>query len=805
LSSGLVAALGAVLCAAAEIPPPPAPEWPVFPACRVSTTAEAQALCAPMKGSLPVALAGSGERAFLRLPGNFQGTTHERCSWDIRINADLSVARGIQLLFYTADSNPVSRYSAYCHSGNGWYTTTLTVTRDGAWDRLTIEKSRTSTEDEPAGWGAVDLLRISAWRARSDLDTEFGLAHIGPVGSDAAILVLRADSAAGGSEAKSIAQFAETVSRCLDELGLDSALLSDLDVTPERLAGRRLVILPHNPSVPDAVLPLLQEFVAGGGRLLTFYGGPAPVLAMVGLKRGEWQHPAAPFQGIVRVGDGIRGQPAFVGQASWNITPALPDAPDARVIAVWRGADGKETDQPALTVTPRGAHMAHVLLPDDWPAKKRLVLALVGQMVPDVWPQAARRELARAGRFASCSGMDELGAALEREGMSPKAKEVWTRALEARQRAETAVQAGAFEKALDEAQEAAKAARIAWCLSRPATPGEHRAFWCHSAFGLAGKSWDESIELLARSGFNAILPNLLWGGVAFYPGEVLPPYADLATKGDQMQLCLDACRKYGVQCHVWKVNWNMGHATDAAFVRKMNEAGRTQRDMAGKTEERWLCPSHPGNQALEIAAMVDIARRYPVDGLHFDYIRYPGGNHCFCDGCRARFEQHLGRAVANWPAEVRAEGEVRTRWLEWRRGNITAVVKAVAEQARQVRPGIRISAAVFSNWPTDRDHVGQDWKLWCEKGYLDFVCPMDYTDSNRTFRTFVRNQLEWSAGKPCYPGIGLSCWVDPTDPILLIEQIAICRELRTGGFTVFNFDSNAREVLPYLALGATAP
>lgn len=805
LSFGLAAAVGSALCAGAEIPAPPAAEWPVFPTCQVTTTAEAQALFMPMPGSQPVTRVGEGDRAFFRLPGNFQGTTHERCSWDIRIPTDLSVARGIQFLFYSADSNPVSHYSAYCHSGNGWYSGSVSVTRDGAWERLILEKSRTTTEGEPAGWGAVDLLRISAWRARSDADTEFGIAHIGPVGSDASILVLRADSAAGGSEAKSAAQFAETVSRCLDELGLDSALLSDLDVTHERLAGRRLVILPHNPSVPEAALPLLQEFVAGGGRLMTFYGVPAPVLALVGLQRGEWLRPAAgAFQGMVRVGDGIQGQPAFVGQASWNITPALPEAPDARVLAVWRAADGKDTDQPAVTMSSRGVHVAHVLLQDDWAAKKRLMLALIGQMVPDVWPQAARRELARAGRFASFPGMAELGAALERDGIPAKAKDVWSRAQDAHRRAEAAVRKGAFEEALNLAQEAQKGARIAWCLTRPAEPGEHRAFWCHSAFGLAGSTWDESIELLARSGFNAILPNLLWGGVAFYPGEVLPAYADLAAKGDQLQLCLDACRKHRVQCHVWKVNWNMGGATDGEFVRKMTDAGRVQRDVAGKVEERWLCPSHPENQALEIAAMVDIARRYPVDGLHFDYIRYPGGNHCFCDGCRARFEQHLGRAVANWPADVRAEGEARTRWLDWRRGNITAVVQAVAEQARQVRPGVRISAAVFRNWPTDRDHVGQDWKLWCEKGYLDFVCPMDYTDSNQTFRSFVRNQLEWAAGKPCYPGIGLSCWADPTDPILLIEQIAICREYRTGGFTVFNFDSNAREVLPYLALGATA-
>ncbi len=805
VSFAAVAAVAGLCCSAAEIPPPPSADWTVFPSCQVRSTAEARAVFEPMTGSLPVTLVGEGPGAWVSLPGNFKGTTHQRCSWDIRIDADLAAARGLQFLFYSAGSEPVSQVSLYCHSGNGWYSTTADIRRDGVWQRVLFDKSRTKTEGTPAGWGAVDLLRVSAWRAGADADTAFGIAHIGPLASTAPVLVLRADSAAGGPEATSVAQFVETVSRCLDDIGIESAVLSDRDVTAARLAGRKLVVLPHNPSVPDEAMAALREFVAGGGRLLSFYGCPAEVLELIGMTRGEWQRaPGGPFRGIARVGDGLPGQPEVVRQASWNITPARPATPEARVVAVWQAADGTTTDLPALTVSPRGAHMAHVLLSDDWPGKRRLMLAMVAGAFPDAWAQAARHELDGAGRWGRFESLDDLGAALSRLGMTPATQAAWATAMGARQKAQEAIRKESYLAAIDAAQAAAKAAREAWCMAQPAVPGEHRAFWCHSAFGLDGQTWDESIGLLKRSGFTAILPNLLWGGVAFYPGEVLPPYADLARRGDQMQLCLDACRKYGIECHVWKVNWNMGSATDPAWVQRMVAAGRVQQDAQGVVSERWLCPSHPENQALEVAAMVDLARRYPIDGLHFDYIRYPDSQHCFCPGCRSRFEAHLGAAVEGWPAAVRQPGALRQRWLDWRREAITAVVRAVSEQARQARPGIRISAAVFRQWPTDRDEVGQDWKLWCERGYLDFVCPMDYTESTRTFQSQVRRQLEWSSGKPCYPGIGLSCWADPSDVMLLLEQIAICRELGTGGFTIFNFDRHAREVLPGLALGATA-
>mgnify|MGYP000700577408 CR=1 FL=1 len=41
----------------------------------------------------------------------------------------------------------------------------------------------------------------------------------------------------------------------------------------------------------------------------------------------------------------------------------------------------------------------------------------------------------------------------------------------------------------------------------------------------------------------------------------------------------------------------------------------------------------------------------------------------------------------------------------------------------------------------DRDTIGQDWKLWCDRGYLDFVCPMDYTASSAQFRSATRRPV----------------------------------------------------------------
>ncbi|MEJ2703927.1 MAG: family 10 glycosylhydrolase, partial [Sedimentisphaerales bacterium] len=176
----------------------------------------------------------------------------------------------------------------------------------------------------------------------------------------------------------------------------------------------------------------------------------------------------------------------------------------------------------------------------------------------------------------------------------------------------------------------------------------------------------------------------------------------------------------------------------------------------------------------------------------------------FCEGCRRRFEEAIGQKLVGWPGCVRNDDALRERWLDFRREQITTVVAAVTEGARKIRPGIKISAAVFRNWPVDRNTVGQDWKLWCERGYLDFVCPMDYTASSSRFQRMVEQQLTWAGKVPCYPGIGLSTWSDSTDICKLIEQIDVTRRFGTGGFTIFNYSpTEAKEVLPLLGEGIT--
>ncbi|MHB9010059.1 MAG: family 10 glycosylhydrolase [Limisphaerales bacterium] len=785
---------------------PRAADPTVIDDCQYADEAAARAAWVPMTGTAPVTLQTKAGVRALRLSCNFAGTAMKRASWDRRVSLDLSACQGIQFQFLCPDATPVSHFSLYFESGDGWYVSSFFPNSAG-WNTVNVGKADMTIEGQPAGWSAISAVRLSAWRG-ADVDTEFFVSDLrlaGVLGADTLVALVRCDLATETRPAdrSGIARYHAGMARAFDELGVGCATLSDLDLTAARLGRARLVVLPHNPVMPDSAVDALIAYLEDGGRLLAFYGMPARLRPLVNIDAGGFARPTQPggFAAMRLVEGALPGAPPLVRQNSWNIAEPKAVPGRSRTVGEWLDAHGRSTGHGAIVVSSNCIEMAHVLLDDDRANQRRLLLAMAGHLVPEIWQQVADASLARIGRLAGFRDFDEAMAQIG--GIARDHPEASALLEEARRRRGSAValrDEGRFPEACEQADDAARRMLDAFCAAQRPLAGEFRAFWCHSAFGVPGLDWDAAIERLATNGFTAIMPNMLWGGVAFYESEVLPVAPEVATSGDQIAQCLAAARRHGLQVHVWKVNWNLGRApTD--FVARMRRQNRLQADSKGQ-EEPWLCPSHPENQQLEIASMVEVARRYEVDGIHFDYIRYPDGDHCFCAGCRERFEQARGASLPRWPQDVLTDGAPRQFWLDWRRGHITAVVKAVSEQARAVRPKVKLSAAVYRNWVTDRDSVAQDWKLWCERGYLDFVCPMNYTASDAQFENWVRQQRVWAGRTPCYPGIG--AW--ELTPDRVIGQIQLARRHGTGGFVLFNYDGLAAgELLPRLGRGLTKP
>lgn len=777
---------------------------------KVQDTVTARGLFTPQAGEPGIApvewrdVQGGG---YVMMPVNFKGTTHRRVSWDLPVKADFSKASAIVFDLYCPQPEVFSHMSIYFHSGSGWYAASFGLEEINDWNRIVIKKASTRTESAPAGWGAIDTIRISGWRQRSDADTWMALANLGSVVQNAEILVVRADSnaAKGGSEAKSYTTYANSMMSSLERAHVPAMMMADNDVTAQTLQDKKLVILPYNGTLPSTFAKLLPDFLARGGKIIVCYTASAELLSLLGLKNAipSWlKAPGGSFHGFSATEQRLELQPDFARQSSHNARIVKPADAQGKVIAVWRGSDGRDTDLPAIVVTQRGAFVGHVWKTDGGVDKVRLLQAILSQFVTldfadglrqrhemlwkrgDVRTEKALREAVAATTNVSAkTALAQADAHLSQYEAKMEARD-WRGAEKALEQAETAVSEAFFR------------------LQQP-KKGEFRGIWCHSAFGVSGHDWETAVRHLSEQGFTAIFPNMCWGGIAFYPSEVLPSYSELELRGDQVQKCLDACLKYGIECHVWKVNWNMGRHASKAHCEAMAKAGRTQVDRQGKMQERWLCPSHPLNQKLEIEAMVELAVRYPrLTGIHYDYIRFPNAGNCFCAGCRQRFEQTLGRTLAAWPFDHQDAG-LLAAWQQFRRDQIDLVVRGVRERLDELQSKIQVSAAVFPNWASDRDSIGQDWRKWCEKGWVDFVCPMDYTPHLVSFRAQVQAQTQWVKPEMLAPGIGMSCWPNAADAAKIVQQIQVTRQARTRGFMIFDYDRQAYENLSWLGLGCT--
>jgi hypothetical protein len=303
------------------------------------------------------------------------------------------------------------------------------------------------------------------------------------------------------------------------------------------------------------------------------------------------------------------------------------------------------------------------------------------------------------------------------------------------------------------------------------------------------------------NGFNAVFPNMLCGGVAHYNSAFLPHSSVYTNYGDQLAACVSAAHAQGLKVHVWKINWNLIGAPQS-FIDSLRAANRTQVSSSGAAID-WLCPSHPDNFALETNSMMEVVRNYNVDGIHFDYIRYPDSPYCYCTGCSNRFQSQTGLTVTNWPAGVLATGTLRTTFLNWRRAQITRLVTAIHAGVKAIKPGVQVSAAVFPDAPSAYDGVGQDWRLWITNGIVDFLCPMDYTTTLSDFTNLVAQQLTYAAGRvPIYPGIGAYV----LQPDAALAQLQQTRAANTHGFNIFELSPSAiTNLLPAIHAGATAP
>jgi len=157
----------------------------------------------------------------------------------------------------------------------------------------------------------------------------------------------------------------------------------------------------------------------------------------------------------------------------------------------------------------------------------------------------------------------------------------------------------------------------------------------------------------------------------------------------------------------------------------------------------WLDFGHPAAAAYSIDVLMHLVRNYDIDGLHLDRIRYPdftatgqtataGANIGYNTTSVERFQRRY-----NIPVGSLAPTSGNADWAQWRRDQVSNVVRRVYLNAIAVKPQLKVSGAliVYGGGPTTEAgwrsaeaywRVYQDWRSWTEEGILDVAVPMNY-------------------------------------------------------------------------------
>ena len=316
-------------------------------------------------------------------------------------------------------------------------------------------------------------------------------------------------------------------------------------------------------------------------------------------------------------------------------------------------------------------------------------------------------------------------------------------------------------------------------------------------------------------------------GDAYYNSRLEPRGAALARQHpsfDPLELVIATAHHAGLRVHAW-VNVNLvadaelpsaethvvyTHpewlmvprelAADLSSVDRRSpeyvaRLARYARAHSEAIEGLYLSPIQPAAADYTVNVIADIAARYPVDGIHLDYIRYPNDEFDYSANALAEFRADvMGRSSSaeRREYEQRAEGRplfytqmFPQRWQEFRRDKVTALLVRLRAAIKARRRDAVLSAAV---WPDAAEAAArrlQDWRGWADAGLLDVVCPMAYTTDPAAFRSQIAGVKQAAGRRPVWAGIG-SFHLSPS---ATIDNIETARRLGAQGVILFSYDN----------------
>jgi len=358
------------------------------------------------------------------------------------------------------------------------------------------------------------------------------------------------------------------------------------------------------------------------------------------------------------------------------------------------------------------------------------------------------------------------------------------------------------------------AAVLAWaCLAAPTVPARAQAesesppvdyVWVLRNSLVRAEDVPRVVARAKAMGVRGLLVQVVGRGDAWYRSDRLPaPEPMQGTGRDPLGELLPLAHAAGLEVHAW-VNcclvWSApSRPRDARHVlnahpewvarladgRPMTRLTPRQRKRLG-IEGVFLSPAHPGVQRWIAENVQELVSRYPVDGVHLDYIRQPAVEIGNDPTTRARFALQSGVdpiLFSRRPAAERAH--LDSMWVAFQQDQVTAIVRAVRDSLAATRPGLRLSAAVVADTVTAQSLKRQPWSRWVREGLLDQAFLMCYAPSVQVVLDQLDGVARQVGPERLVPGIA----VYNAPPSAAASKIKAARQLGFPAVALYSYDS----------------
>ena len=298
----------------------------------------------------------------------------------------------------------------------------------------------------------------------------------------------------------------------------------------------------------------------------------------------------------------------------------------------------------------------------------------------------------------------------------------------------------------------------------PIPKREVRAVWIATVMGLDWpKSFDpaeqqrslrEIVAKLKSANFNTIYFQVRGRADAMYRSHFEPWSQQLTgTLGedpgwDPLSFIVEEAHAQGMEIHAWFNTFLVKSGGPKPPESNPRHVIISHPEwMQQVNGEWWFDPGEPEVRDYNLKVAMDVIRNYNVDGIQFDFIRYPGKP--FPDEATYRkYGQNLSKS-------------------NWRRENINMFVRSFYASAIAVKPMLKIGATpigIYTNFNGARGQQSytelyQDSRRWLREGIIDYIVPQVYwtlgsTPGDPDFAIIVRDWSNYFDNRQIYIGIG---------------------------------------------------